>query len=160
MGIKSRTASPVIPRKVFMQQIPDQVRVLLPPFLQSLRWKARSHLVQMYYDDPAVHYEVWPIRKLDVVEVGLHMESRNRELNDFLLRALDPLMFEVRAQLGPDVELERWSKGWAKLYRLRPWPRFDRDAMRGMATDVAAMIRVVEPMVREALYKRSLPLPD
>jgi len=146
---------PVMRRDTFMQQVPDQVRILLPPFLQGLRWKARSYLVQMYYDDPTIHYEVWSIRRMQVVELGLHMESRDRSLNEFLFQALDGHLFEIRTHLGPEVELERWDKGWAKLYRLYPWPRFDHDTLRSVAQDSAQFIRVVEPMVREYRYRLS-----
>jgi len=139
-----------------MQRLPDQVRVLLPPFLQNLRWKARSYLVQIYYDDPAVHYEVWSIRKRDLLEVGLHMEGRDRQLNEQLFSALDECIFEIRARLGSDLELERWDKGWAKIYRTMPLVPFNQATLGDLATDMADMIRVLEPIIREARYRRTV----
>ncbi len=139
-----------------MKDLPDKVRALLPPFLQNLNWRVRSYLVQIYYADPTVHYEVWSIRKRDVMEVGLHMESRDRQLNDFLFRTLDEHIFEIRAQVDESLELERWDKGWAKLYRTTPLPPFNQQTLNDTAAATAKLIRTIEPIVRESLYARTL----
>lgn len=139
-----------------MKNLPDKVRILLPPFLQNLNWRVRSYLVQIYYADPTVHYEVWSIRKRDMMEIGLHMESRDRHLNDFLFRTLDKHIFEIRAQVDGTLELERWDKGWAKLYRTTPLPPFNRQTLIATAEATAKLIRTIEPIVRESLYARTL----
>jgi len=150
------TRNPQISSRNFMKELPDKVRVLLPPFLKNLNWRVRGYLVQIYYADPTVHYEVWSIRKRNMMEIGLHMESRDRHLNDYLFRTLDEHIFEIRAQVDESLELERWDKGWAKLYRTTPLPPFNQQTLSDTATATAKLIRIIEPIVREALYARTL----
>ena len=70
----------------FMQALPDVVR---PQVLQ--RWRkfktaGRPWLVQLYYADPLLHYEVSNLgERRGLLEIGLHFESRNSSINTALL---------------------------------------------------------------------------
>ena len=132
-----------------MRTIPQALRSKLPSPLRDFRWQARSYLVQIYYDQPAVHFEVWSIRRLSRLEIGLHFESEDRNLNEALFRHLDQYIIEIKAQLGEKVELERWDRGWARLYESIPLPSFSQRFAEEVASRLAQMIIVLYPYLEE-----------
>lgn len=93
----------------FMQAVPAAVRAKLPPLLRDFRWRARGYLVQLYYGDPAVHYEVWSIRRIGRLEIGLHFESRDGALNERLRQRFDEHILDIAAHWG----LCNWNAGIA-----------------------------------------------
>ena len=127
--------------------------------------QASSHL-QVHFGDPAVHYEVAVHRKSRSVEVGLHFEGA-REENDRWLALLAGHADAIRAQLGSTVELEPWTRGWARLHDSRvvsddDW-RPKRDLTPALARDVAQrlvrFIRALEPLL-ERERRRHAPAPS
>jgi hypothetical protein len=54
-----------------MKAIPDATRSHLPANLRDFRWQARSWLVQIHYGHPRLHYEVWSLRRRNLLELGL-----------------------------------------------------------------------------------------
>jgi hypothetical protein len=73
----------------FMRAIPAATRPHLPPDLKNFEWRARPWLVQIHYGQPQAHYEVWSLRRRNLLEVGLHFEHRDRSLNTRLLNHFD-----------------------------------------------------------------------
>ena len=69
-----------------MRALPPATRAKLPKPLQNFKVATRSWLVQLYYADPAIHYEVVTLGvKRRQLEIGLHFESRNAAINEQLL---------------------------------------------------------------------------
>lgn len=132
-----------------MRTIPEALRSKLPPPLRDFRWQARSYLVQIYYHQPAVHFEVWSIRRLGRLEMGLHFESEDRNLNEALFRYFDQNIIEIKAHLGEKVELERWDRGWARLYKSIPLPPFSQPFLEEVASRLAQMIIILYPYLEE-----------
>ncbi len=132
-----------------MRTIPEALRSKLPPPLRGFRWQARSYLVQIYYHQPAVHFEVWSIRRLGHLEISLHFENEDRSLNEALFRYFDQYIIEIKAQLGERVELERWDRGWARLYESIPLPSFSQRFAEEVASRLAQMIIVLYPYLEE-----------
>ena len=87
------------------------VRPKLPPSLRDFQWPTRSYLVQLYYGDPDVHFEVWSLKRLGHLEMALHFESRDRALNARMFLFFDRYIIEIKVQLGRSVEQERWDRG-------------------------------------------------
>lgn len=133
----------------FRAVLPERVRLLLPELLQSFKHRTYFSLVQFWYADPAFHFEVWPQHKYNALEIGLHLEHREPERNAFLHRYLDEHFIEIRAQLG-EVWLERWDRGWHKLYKTLPLVPFSEPLVGQVAQEVARQIEVLEPMLAEA----------
>ncbi len=124
----------------FMQRLPEAVRAKLPPPLQGFQWRARSYLLQLYYDNPDIHFEAWSLRRLGRLEIGLHFESRDRASNERFFHLFDRHIIEIKARLGRKVELERWDRGWARIYESLPLAPFVEEFLETVATRLVQMI--------------------
>lgn len=144
--IMRRNASKSMSASAFMRRIPEAVQARLPPQLRSFQWRARSYLVQLFFGSPAIHFEVWLLKRMGCIEIGLHFESRERTVNERWFRLFDRYLIEVKADLGPGVELERWDKGWAKIYETIPLAPLDEALLDKVADRLARMISVLQPM--------------
>ncbi len=133
----------------FMQALPEAVKRKLPRALKRFETSGRSWLTQFYYDDPRLHYEVWNLGpRRGRLEIGLHFESRDRELNAFLLSGMLAHLFEIKAELGPSFEAEPWDKGWSKVYETIPLAPFTPEYLEQVAARTAQIISVLEPIRR------------
>ncbi len=130
-----------------MQALPTAVKPKLPKRLQGFKTNGRAWLMQFYYDDPLVHYEVWNLgERRGRLEIGFHCESRDRALNARLLEGMLAHLFEVKAELGPSFEAEPWDKGWTKVYETIPLEPFSADYLDRVAARTAQVIMVLEPI--------------
>ena len=134
----------------FMKAIPDATRGHLPPDLCDFRWQARPCLVQIHYGHPHLHYEVWRLSRREALELGLHFEHRDREVNARLLHHFDAYAVAIKAELGEDVEVEPWDKGWAKVYQTLPLEPFERPYLERVAGRLAQMIAYLQPILDRA----------
>jgi hypothetical protein len=131
----------------FMRAFPGAVRAALPPELRRFRSSHRAWLCQLYERDPRLHYEVWNLgQHRGRLELGLHFESRDRELNAALLAGFSRHMVEVKAMLGPQWEAEPWDKGWTKVYETLPLEAFSDDYLQATAARLAQAITVLQPI--------------
>jgi len=134
----------------FMRALPEAVRPKLPRRLRDFKVAGRSWLAQFYYDDPRLHYEVWNLGdRRKRLEIGLHFESTNRDLNARLLEAMSAHLFEIKAELGPTFEAEPWDKGWTKVYETISLESFNADYLERVAVRLAQVIGVLEPIRRD-----------
>ncbi len=141
----------------FVLRVYDALKPRLPKRLQRHQWRARPSLLQVYFESPAVHYEVWVQRKTRSLEVGLHFEGE-REANYRWAGALAPRAMEIQAQLGPGVELEEWTQKWTRLHETLPVPGnastpvnrdLTDDLVAQVAERLARFIEVMEPILAE-----------
>ena len=138
----------------FMQQIPMAVRPKLLPTLRDFQWRARSYLVQLYYGDPDIHFEVWSLKRLGRLEIGLHFESRDRAYNERMFLFFDRYIIEIKAQLGKSIELERWDRGWTRIFENIPLPPFDETFIESVSTSLAKMISLLQPLCEKAVVDK------
>ena len=140
----------------FLFAVYDVLSRRLPEPLRQHDWHVRSSMLQVHFGNPALHYEVSVHRKARCLEVGLHFEGE-REENYRWVEVLAARSMEIQAELGPDVELEEWTRRWTRLYALRPvggelW-RPSRDLTEAlveeMAERLARFIEVLEPILAE-----------
>jgi len=134
-----------------MQRIPVAVRPKLPPGMRDFQWRARSYLVQLYYGDPDVHFEVSSLRRLGRLEIGLHFEKRDRAFNERMFLFFDRHIIEIKAQLGKSIELERWDRGWSRIFESIPLPSFNETFLETVSTSLAKMIPLLQPLCERAL---------
>ena len=134
----------------FMQAIPDATRVHLPPPLRDFQWQARAWLVQIHYGHPRLHYEVWSMAYRNLLEVGLHFEHQDRSVNARLLEHFDVYAVAIKAELGEQVEVEPWDKGWAKVYETLPLQPFEPAYLEQVAQRLARMIAYLQPILDTA----------
>ena len=131
----------------FMQMLPAASREQLPAGLRKFRHAHRAWLCQLYYRDPRLHYEVWNYgEQRGKLELGLHFESRDRDVNAALLAGFSRRMVEVKATLGPQWEAEPWDKGWTKVYETVPYEPFSTEVLHAMAGRLARAMAVLQPI--------------
>ncbi len=135
----------------WMAALPERLKTHLPPELHGFRWSARPWLVQVYYRDPAFHYEVWHLgERRGRMEVGLHFESRDPVRNRSALETARGHIWEIRERLGPYVEAEPWDRGWAKVFETHPLPPPDAESLERFARRLALWIQTLEPILARA----------
>jgi hypothetical protein len=143
-------------RGPFLRQLPEVLRPRLPEKWRSFTFRSRSNLAQFCYGDPAIHYEVWFHSRLDLLEVGLHFES-DHLTNEHYFSALDERIVEIKGELGLGVELERWDRGWCRVFEAHPLAALDDHFRAAIAARLAAFIVVLEPIcddVRQLALRR------
>ena len=131
----------------FLELLPDLVRQQLPPELEDFEVKGPTgSLVKLHYRQPAVHYEVWLRRRLKHVELGLHFEGdpdSNHRSIDLLSQQAD----DIRASLGPDVEVGAWDRGWTRVHETLPWEPLGDDFLIEVSLKLSGMMRTLEPLL-------------
>ncbi len=135
-----------------LRAIPPATRAKLPKPLQNFKVATRSWLMQIYYDDPLVHYEVVTLGvKRRELEIGLHFESRNAATNEQLLNGFMQHLFEIKAELGAGFEAEMWDRGWTKVYETFPMETFNEAYIDRVAARLAQVIVVLQPLLDEVM---------
>jgi hypothetical protein len=135
-----------------MHAIPPATQAKLPKDLQDFKVARRSWLVQLYYADPHVHYEVVTLGvKRRELEIGLHFESRNAAINEQLLNGFLQHLFEIKVELGGTFEAEMWDKGWTKVYETIPMETFDEAYVDRVAARLAQVMVVLQPILEELM---------
>jgi hypothetical protein len=135
-----------------MRAIPPAAQAKLPPALQDFKVARRSWLVQLYYADPHVHYEVVTLGiKRAELEIGLHFESRNSAANARWLNGFMQHLFEIKVELGDRIEAEMWDRGWTKVYETIPMETFNAAYVDRVAARLAQVIVVLQPILDEVL---------
>lgn len=138
----------------FLQRVADQVIKTLPADYGQIKTRSRSSLIQFWYSRPRIHYEVWLQHSRQRVEVGLHLEDK-KSLNDRLLRYLAESFVRVQATLGPEVEVEQWTRTWGRIHRFVTYEELTETVCDAVADEVVSMITVLEPLCRTALETHS-----
>ena len=108
-----------------------------------------GHLVKIFYGNERVHYEVWTNRQRGLTEIGLHFEDGPVSTAAYL-RYFDTRIVALKHELGPALELERWTTSWGHLFEVAPLEALDQRVARRTAHRLAAMINVLQPLVAEA----------
>ena len=138
-----------------MRALPEAIRPKLPKPLRDFKTAGRAWLVQLYYDSPSSHYEVWNLgERRGRLEIGLHCEARDGDVNARLLDGMLTHLFEIKAELGPSFEAEPWDKGWTKVYETIPLEKFSAEYVEHVAARVAQVIGVLEPIRRDLRVSR------
>jgi hypothetical protein len=115
--------------------------------------QVRGRLLKLWAgSDMSVHYEVAVHEREMQLEVGLHMEA-DAARNAALYREFDRCLLDLQAELGERLWLERWDRGWARLYETEPlWP-LDELRVEAVATRLVELIAVIQP-VCEAIVEQ------
>ena len=149
-----RTASkPSIPtgltRREFFADVVERLRAHLPDDLVAFRHRSTMNLLKVYYGNERVHYEVWTNGQMGMIELGLHFEDGPASTAAYLGH-FDAHIVELKHELGPQLELERWTSSWGHLYELIPLTRLDDAVVERVARRLAALIAALQPLVEAA----------
>jgi hypothetical protein len=135
-------------RHLFFRELPEKLRGTLPPDLREFTFKPQGSLAQLYFQDPKVHYEVWFTWRSGRLGIGLHFE-RDESTNNRLFEAFDRRIVEIKALLGDTIELERWDRGWSRIYESWPCEKIDRPFREHTTTRLAEIISTLQPIYEE-----------
>jgi hypothetical protein len=147
-SVSSRSATS-LNRREFFAAIVSEVRATLPAELAGFRHRANSMLLKIDYGNDRVHYEVWTDGARHRVEIGLHFEDGPASTAAYLA-FFDARIVEVKHQLGPHIELERWTVSWGHLFESVPLARLDHAFAKSIAQRLGAQIVTLQPLVQEA----------
>jgi hypothetical protein len=140
---------PVKSRKAFYEGIVRRLKSELPMELCDFRHRGDFNLMKIWFDHYRVHYEVVIDQQIGKIELGLHFEDGPASTLAFLA-LLDARILEIKDLLGPEIELERWTQSWARIYQLRPLAHIDERVCTDCAERLAAMISVLQPIVAQS----------
>ena len=133
----------------FLHSLPELLRQQLPLELQDFQVAGPTmNLVKFHYGHRAIHYEVWVNGRDRHIEIGLHFED-GPESTEQLLLWLDRHILELKHELGPETELERWTQSWGHLYQHLPYQPLTEALAEEIGRRLARFIVVVEPLLHE-----------
>lgn len=135
-------------RREFFHDVIVALRSRLPAELASFRVAQAQHLLKIYYAHPRIHYEVWVNGRERHIEIGLHFED-GPDSTEQLLLWLDRHILELKHELGPETELERWTQSWGHLYLHLPYQPLTEALAEDIGRRLARFILVVEPLLHE-----------
>lgn len=142
----------------FIKTLPPHLLAVLPDGLMQLHAQQPFRWIIQFYDhDRRLHYEVSRISRQHSLELGLHFESKDKALNQFLLRGFQRHLLEIRDEVGAGIEAEQWDRGWAKVYELLPEQPFTDTFQRDTAQRLADLIACWHPILLDihTEYRRS-----
>jgi hypothetical protein len=134
----------------FLNLVAQETRSALPAGLRGFRTWKRYTLIQLYYSNRKIHYEVW-VRggNVHALEIGLHCEA-DAATNSRMLALLDSHLFELKHALGEQIEAEQWTSKWTRLHELVPYTKLDPATAQAAARRLSSMIQVLQPIVAPA----------
>ncbi len=133
----------------FLRLVAETTRAQLPTRLRRFSGRSRFTLIQLFYDRRTLHYEVWVRGKERLIEIGLHFES-DRATNSQLLDYFSTRAFEIKAELGDQMDIEQWTASWTRVHQLMPYQQLDQATARAVAERLARMIETLQPMLEQA----------
>lgn len=138
-----------ITRSVFFDRVLRVSKSRLPSDLSDLHARRFAHLLKIYQDNERVHFEVWVDGARSSIELGLHFEDGPESTASYL-SFFDQRIVEIKDQLGPEIELARWTASWGHLYERHEMYPFDLDRAQMIGQRLADVITVLHPQVVEA----------
>ncbi|MCP5100412.1 MAG: hypothetical protein GY943_33095 [Chloroflexi bacterium] len=135
----------------FLQGLPEIVLPNLPESLQG-HMQARQPwrwLVQFHVGEPRLHYEISRVARQKGWELGFHCESRDKNLNRFLLDGFRRNLFEIKDTLGERIDAEMWDRGWTKIYEVYPEKPLTAAYQMELGSRMAAIISCLHPIFIE-----------
>lgn len=132
----------------FQISLVEKTRNQLPRALRNFEPRSFFSIVKISYRNPKLHYEVWVRGTERLIEVGLHFEA-DKATNDALREYFASRALEIKAELGPRVEVEQWTNSWSRVHEVVPYTSLDAELVGLLAKKLARMISVLQPMLRD-----------
>jgi hypothetical protein len=130
----------------FQVSLVEKTRKQLPRALKNFEPRSFFSIVKLSYRNPKLHYEVWVRGQERLIEIGLHLEA-DKPTNDALLAYFDARAIEIHAELGPRVEIERWTNSWSRVHEVMPYESLNADLVDQISAKLAKMVTVLQPML-------------
>ncbi len=144
----SKTQTPSLTRRDFFHDVAESLRSLLPDSLKDYQSNTTRNLLKISYGRSRIHYEVWANARDRHIEIGLHFED-GPDSTERLLRFFNEHIVEIKHELGPSFELERWTNSWGHLFQLLPYQPLTDGLTRDVTITLSRMIIVLQPLLAE-----------
>jgi hypothetical protein len=132
----------------FLRRFAGELRAALPPERRAFETRFMGSLVKVFYGNSKVHFELW-LRSNGYMEIGLHFEA-DQDSNARWLRYFSERALDVIGELGPQVEIEQWTKTWGRIHQTIAFSSPNEKLLAIAVERMSAMIRVLQPMLEEA----------
>jgi hypothetical protein len=133
--------------RTFLRSVVDLVLDDIPAECSLIHSIAYSNQAKLWSGNKQLHYEAWIRDRLGVIEIGLHFEA-DTLTNARLLAAFRAHERAIRRALGPDVRIEAWDKGWARVWEPVALATLDRAFVERIGGRIAAYVSALEPLLR------------
>jgi hypothetical protein len=141
------SALPRLDSRTFLRGVVDLVQDGIPANCSPIHSIAYSNQAKLWSGNKLLHYEAWIRDRLGVIEIGLHFET-DTLTNARLLAAFRAHERAIRRALGPDVRIETWDRGWARVWEPIALATLDRAFLELIGGRIAAYITALEPRLR------------
>jgi hypothetical protein len=145
----SSNTKTAITRREFFAAVRDRLQIRLPSEFQNIRFQTSHRQMKLYYAHYKLHYEVWTNGRDQHIEIGLHFEN-GPESTERLIQYFDQYILEIKHELGPQVELERWTNSWGRIFRLLPYQPLTEELAVDVGDRLRDMIVVLQPLLDDA----------
>jgi hypothetical protein len=128
------------------------MRVSEPRYLDRvglLTARRHSQILKLFQENERVHFEVWVDSARSQIELGLHFEDGPDSTAQYLA-FFDARIVEIKHELGPQIELGRWTTSWGHLYERHEMAPFSKEKADQVGERLAHLINVLQPCVVEA----------
>jgi hypothetical protein len=144
-----RSALPLrrLDSRAFLRGVVDLVLEEIPADCSPIHSIAYANQAKLWSGNKQLHYEAWIRDRLGVIEIGLHFEEETLT-NARLLAAFRAHERAIRRALGPDVRIETWDKGWARVWEPVALMTLDRAFVERIGGRIAAYVTALEPLLR------------
>ena len=105
--------------------------------------------MKVWYGYQRIHFEVVLDQQINRIEVGLHFEDGPASTIAYL-ELLDGQILALKETLGYQMELERWTQSWGRIYELHPLNELTPDVTRLIANRLDLYIRTLWPIIESA----------
>jgi hypothetical protein len=141
--------APAYNRSAFFQDIARYLRAELPPELRGFELRQTPFLMKLYYQNERVHFEVWVDSLRQQIEIGLDFEDGAASTAAYLAY-FDGHIVEIKEQIGPEVELERWTRTWGHFVEVYPIAPLNPERAIMIADRMVIFMTVLQPLIEEA----------
>lgn len=107
------------------------------------------NLLQVHFGNPDIHFEVWPQRKTNRLELGLHFEGEQADSYAWAER-LSAYAGIALTELGPAAEMEEWTASWTRLHETWPIGVLDHELAETVAERLALYVETLCPLLEAA----------
>lgn len=136
-------------RRDFFDAVVDRLRTELPADRRDFGHHANPLLLKVDFGNRRVHYEVWCDGERQLLGLGLHFEDGPVSTAAYLAY-FDRLIVELKHELGPTIELERWTASWGHIYEHWPLTALTEPLAERVARRLARLIATLQPLVEAA----------
>jgi hypothetical protein len=130
-----------------MRGVVEKAKDGIPADFPTIHSTAHSYMAKLWSGNRQLHYEAWIRDRLGVIELGLHFEA-DTLTNARLLAAFRARERAIHRALGPDVRIEKWDKGWARVWEPIELATLDRAFLERLGTRIASYVTALEPLLR------------